>query len=92
LAADGEGWLKVVEPPSKDAPQIAQRRFQPIGRRTDIRTASGGNQAVFHPLSPLVVPLLLRPRLGSRRWAHAGQQILDVAVGGRFEWLTSAAA
>jgi AMP-binding enzyme len=35
-------------------------RDQPIGRRTNIRPASGGNPAVFSLLSPLPVPLLLK--------------------------------
>src|SRR5260221_1193320 len=32
-----------------------------LSRRTNIRTASGSNPAVFSPLSPLAVPLLLKP-------------------------------
>src|SRR5436190_22109167 len=33
------------------------------GARSDIRTAGGGNRAVLSPLSPLAVPLLLKPLL-----------------------------
>ena len=34
----------------------------------EARTSSGGNRAFFSPLSPLAVPLLLKPHARRGRW------------------------
>ena len=70
--------IRRIYGPEKEAPGVlaievelvAELSTGPTGRTvTPIRTAGGGNPAVLSPLSPLAVPLLLKPRsAGHRHW------------------------
>ena len=64
--------IRRIYGPEKEAPGVlaievelaAELSTAPTGRTvTPIRTAGGGNPAVLSPLSPLAVPLLLKPRV-----------------------------
>ena len=64
--------IRRINGPEKEAPGVlaievelvAELSTGPTGRTvTPIRTAGGGNPAVLSPLSPLAVPLLLKPLL-----------------------------
>ena len=59
--------IRRIYGPEKEAPGVLAIEVElstgPTGRTvTPIRTAGGGNPAVLSPLSPLAVPLLLKPR------------------------------
>jgi hypothetical protein len=56
------GHSRLLPPRPRRRPAMLGRRHRrlPLGWRAQIRTASGGNLAVFHTLSPLAVPLLFK--------------------------------
>jgi hypothetical protein len=52
----------------------------PGAAATHIRTASGGNPAVFSPLSPLAVPLLLKPLRCQSRLKARGDNTICLVI------------